>query len=352
MNKTLESVQNYYGKELKSSNDLKTNACCTDFEYPKKIKDILSQIHDEVLIKYYGCGLTIPHQLHGLKVLDLGSGSGRDCYLASKLVGEDGYVIGLDMTDEQLSVANSHIDYHTKKFGYKKANIEFQKGHIEEIDKTNIKDSSLDLIISNCVINLSTNKKKVLSDCYQKLKDGGEMYFSDVYANKRVEKELADDPIIYGECLGGALYWNDFMNFAKEAGFTDPRIVEAAPISIENRELEEKLQGYEFYSVTYRLFKINELENDCEDYGQAVIYKGGIDDSTNKFKLDNGHVFQKGKVENVCGNTFLMLKNTRFREYFEFIGDFKEHFGIFPGCGNDNPFESLHLDKNNEIGCC
>ena len=121
MQDTTKSVQDYYGKELSTSSDLKTNACCTAFEYPEKIKKILSEIHDEVLIKYYGCGLTIPTDLKGLKMLDLGSGSGRDCYLASKLVGEDGHVIGVDMTDEQLAVANEHIDYHTKKFGYEKA---------------------------------------------------------------------------------------------------------------------------------------------------------------------------------------------------------------------------------------
>lgn len=94
MENTTTSVQNYYGKELRNSTDLKTNACCTTFEYPKKIKKILSEIHDEVMAKYYGCGLTIPTTLNGLKVLDLGSGSGRDCYLISKLVGESGHVLG------------------------------------------------------------------------------------------------------------------------------------------------------------------------------------------------------------------------------------------------------------------
>ena len=107
-------VQNYYGKELQTSNDLKTNACCTIKIYPSKIKKALSNIHDEVLSKYYGCGLTIPKKLDGMRILDLGSGSGRDCYLAAQLVGEKGEVYGVDMTDEQLKVANDHIDYHTE----------------------------------------------------------------------------------------------------------------------------------------------------------------------------------------------------------------------------------------------
>ncbi|MEP5943763.1 MAG: hypothetical protein ABJ356_04330, partial [Balneola sp.] len=86
-----DQVSSYYGETLQTSDDLKTNACCTDIEYPRYIKDILSQLHDETMSKYYGCGLTIPTNLEGLRVLDLGSGSGRDCYVASKLVGENGH---------------------------------------------------------------------------------------------------------------------------------------------------------------------------------------------------------------------------------------------------------------------
>lgn len=351
MKTTTDHVQDYYGKQLQTSSDLKTNACCTAFEYPDKIKKILAEIHDEVLVKYYGCGFTIPSNLEGLKMLDLGSGSGRDCYLASKLVGEKGQVVGVDMTDEQLEVANKHVNYHTEKFGFNRPNVEFKKGHIEQLDELEFEDNYFDLIISNCVINLSTNKQKVLNDCYQKLKQGGEMYFSDVYVNKRVPQELANDPVIYGECLGGALYWNDFLTFSKKAGFADPRVVEAAPITIENKELEQRLQGFNFYSVTYRLFKIDGLEGDCEDYGQAVVYKGSVEDYPNFFKLDQGHVFQKGKVENVCGNTYLMLEKSRFKEHFDFIGSFETHYGIFPNCGTANPFESLH-DENELTGSC
>ena len=115
-----DEVKDYYGKQLEKSEDLKTNACCTLTAPPKYILDALNEVHDEVQAKYYGCGLTIPHQVKGLRILDLGSGSGRDCYIASKLVGEDGYIVGVDMTDEQLTTANEYIDYHTEKFGYNK----------------------------------------------------------------------------------------------------------------------------------------------------------------------------------------------------------------------------------------
>lgn len=114
-----EDVQKYYGKTLETSKDLATNACCTVVDYPADVKEALALIHDEVHQKYYGCGLTVPTTLTGLKVLDLGSGAGRDCYIVSKLVGEKGSVVGVDMTDEQLEVANRHIDYHREQFGYK-----------------------------------------------------------------------------------------------------------------------------------------------------------------------------------------------------------------------------------------
>ncbi|MFT5819748.1 MAG: arsenite methyltransferase [Crocinitomix sp.] len=335
-----EEVKNYYGKELENSEDLKTNACCTLTAPPKYILDALSEVHDEVQAKYYGCGLTIPFEVEGLRILDLGSGSGRDCYIASKLVGENGFVVGVDMTNEQLEVANRHVDYHTEKFGYKKPNVSFVKGNIERLDELDFEDGSFDLIISNCVVNLAGDKQKVLDDAYRLLKPGGEMYFSDVYSDRRVPVALQNDPVLWGECLSGALYWNDFLNFAKKAGFTDPRATENKPITIDNKELEEKVGELEFYSVTYRLFKLDGLESDCEDYGQAVTYKGSIKGSDAAFDLDDHHHFPKGKIMTVCGNTYMMLNDTRFKGHFDFYGTWETHYGIFEGCGGAMPFNT------------
>jgi len=344
-----KEIQDYYGKELVSTDDLKTNACCAIAEPPSYIKEVLKDIHDEVMAKYYGCGLTIPKDLEGLKVLDLGSGSGRDCYIASKLVGESGEVIGIDMTDEQLDVANRHIDYHTKKFGYSKPNVKFLKGNIEALDELNLEKNSFDVIISNCVINLAEDKQKVLNDVYKLLKPGGEMYFSDVYSDKRVSKELQDDPVLWGECLSGALYWNDFLNFSKNAGFLDPRAVDNRPITVDNPKLEEKLIGYNFFSVTYRLFKLDKLESDCEDYGQALEYVGTVTNSKEQFMLDDHHLFPKGKIVSVCGNTYMMCHDTRFKKHFKFYGTWDTHFGIFEGCGGAMPFST---DANGEDAPC
>lgn len=343
-------VQNYYGKELTNSSDLKTNACCTLTAPPAYILAALNEVHDEVQMKYYGCGLTIPNEVKGLRILDLGSGSGRDCYIASKLVGENGYVVGVDMTREQLDVANKYVNYHTEKFGYKKPNVEFIEGNIEALDSLGFEEGSFDLIISNCVINLAVDKQKVLNDAFRLLKPGGELYFSDVYSDRRVPQDLQKDPVLWGECLSGALYWNDFLNFAKKAGFTDPRAVENKPITIDNKTLEEKVGLIRFFSVTYRLFKLDGLESDCEDYGQAVAYKGSIEGEGAAFDLDDHHHFPAGKIMTVCGNTYKMLNETRFKKHFEFYGNWSTHYGIFEGCGGSMPFSTT--TESGEAPCC
>lgn len=351
MNTVHEEVQNYYGKELQQSSDLKTTTCCTLTPPPPHIQEALKNIHNEVVIKYYGCGLTIPDKLKGLRILDLGSGSGRDCYIASQLVGEDGEVVGIDMTPEQLDVANKYIEYHQEKFNYRQSNVTFIEGNIERLDELGFEPESFDLIISNCVINLATDKQKVLNDAYKLLKKGGEMYFSDVYADRRFPKDLQSNPILWGECLSGALYWNDFLNFAKKAGFTDPRVVESKPIGIENAEIEALMGDIKVFSVTYRLFKIDSLESDCEDYGQAVAYRGNIDGAEHSFNLDDHHQFPKGKIMTVCGNTYKMLHDTRYNDSFEFYGSWDTHYGIFEGCGGNMPF-SKNQDGSLEASCC
>jgi len=350
MNQIHEEVKTYYGETLQSSNDLQTNACCTISKPPKHILEALQLLSEEVKDKYYGCGLTLPSAVKGLSIMDLGSGSGRDCFLASKLVGEEGKVIGVDMTDEQIEVAKSNIEFHREAFGYKDSNVQFIKGNIETLNKLELKDGSLDLIISNCVLNLATDKQKVLNDAYHLLRQGGEMYFSDVYCDRRIPESLQKNPVLWGECLSGALYWNDFLNFAKRAGFIDPRAYSNAPITVENEELQELIGDIKFYSVTYRLMKIEGLESDCEDYGQAVSYQGGIQEAPHGFKLDDHHYFPKGKVMPVCGNSYKMLFDTRFKKYFKFFGTWDTHYGIFEGCGGNMPFSEG--ENGSDESCC
>ena len=346
----LDSVKDYYGRQLQSSNDLKTTACCDTSQVPNWLRLLLAHIHPEVTSRYYGCGLVCPPLLEGCRILDLGSGSGRDVYALAQLVGETGEVIGVDMTEEQLAIANKHLDYHAKVFGFH--NVAFKKGYIEQLDELDLKSSSFDVIVSNCVINLSPNKDAVLREVHRLLKPGGEFYFSDVYVNARVPSAASQDPVFYGECLGGALYWNDFLSLAKRNGFADPRLVEDRSLAITDPEIAAIAGNLRFYSATYRLFKLEGLEPACEDYGQAVVYRGTMPEQPHLFVLDKHHHIESGRVFPVCGNTWKMLHETRFKNHFDFIGDFSHHFGTFDGCGTSIPFDSNSIEYSSKVSCC
>lgn len=331
-------VQDYYGRQLQSTADLKTSACCDIDQIPAWLKPLLGRIHPEVLSRYYGCGLVCPPLLEGCRVLDLGCGSGRDVYALAQLVGPTGEVVGVDMTDEQLAVARAHQAHHAEVFGYD--NVKFLHGYIERLADLDLAPGSFDVIVSNCVVNLSPDKDAVLGGVQRLLKEGGEFYFSDVYADRRVPDAVRNDPVLYGECLGGALYWNDFERLAHRHGFADPRLVADRPLEVTDPELARRVGNLRFFSATYRLFKLAALETACEDYGQAVIYRGSIPNQPDRLVLDKHHDIETGRVFPVCGNTWNMLQGTRMAPHFEFIGNFNTHYGIFKGCGSDLPFDT------------
>jgi SAM-dependent methyltransferase len=253
------------------------------------------------------------------------------------------------MTAEQLAVATRRQDYHRDAFGYAEDNVSFCKGYIERLDELDLESNSFDVIVSNCVVNLSPEKDAVLREVFRLLKPGGEFYFSDIYADRRVPVELRNDPVLYGECLGGALYWNDFLRLAYRHGFADPRLVEDHPIAVTDPALAAHTANIRFFSATYRLFKLEGLESACEDYGQAVIYRGTLADLTDAFILDKHHRIETGRVFPVCGNTWRMLHDSRLHSHFEFIGDFSRHFGLFEGCGGGLPFDR---DAKTSGGAC
>ncbi|WP_136805211.1 arsenosugar biosynthesis radical SAM (seleno)protein ArsS [Desulfosediminicola flagellatus] len=349
----LEAIQNYYGKILQGSSDLKTDACCTLGDMPLWLKQALTNVHTEVLDRYYGCGLVAPEAIESCTVVDLGCGSGRDLYVIAQLVGAEGTVIGVDMTPEQLEVARKHQQWHAQRHGYSRPNTKIIKGFIEDLSA--IEDNSVDIVVSNCVVNLSPDKPRVLSEVHRILKPGGEFYFSDVYADRRLSWDIRNNEILWGECLAGALYWMDFLTLAKSTGFLDPRLVTDRVLNIENPELESMLAPARFWSATWRLFKLDMLEPICEDYGQVVRYRGGVPQHESGFTLDNHHYFEKGQSVKVCTNTWHMLKSTRFAEFFDFWGDESIHFGAFADCGSAAPFSSSHdadESDDNASNCC
>jgi arsenite methyltransferase len=341
-------VQDYYGRQLQSTNDLKTSACCDISAIPEWLKPLLGKIHPDVLSRYYGCGLVCPPLLKGCRVLDLGCGTGRDVYALAQLVGPTGSVVGVDMTDEQLAIAEKYRTHHAEVFGFD--NVQFMQGYIERLEDLNLEAGSFDVIVSNCVVNLSPDKDAVMRGVHRLLKPGGEFFFSDVYADRRVPTAVRNDPVLYGECLGGALYWNDFVRLSHQHGFADPRLTTDRPLEITDPVLATRAGNLRFYSATYRLFKLAELETACEDYGQAVIYKGTISEHPGKYALDKHHDMETGRVFPVCGNTWRMLQDTRFAPHFEFIGNFNRHYGIFTGCGTTIPYDTS--TSGDAAACC
>jgi SAM-dependent methyltransferase len=235
-------------------------------------------------------------------------------------------VIGVDMTEEQLEVARRYLDYQMKEFGFSEPNVSFKSGYIENLKEIGIKDNSVDVVISNCVINLSPDKKAVFSEIFRVLKPGGELYFSDIFTGRRIPEYLKSDPVLYSECLGGALYIEDFRRILREIACLDYRVVSRRRITLDNPEIESKVGMIDFYSMTIRAFKLDDLEDICEDYGQVATYLGGMPGQLLRFKLDGHHIFIAKKPMLVCSNTASMLQNTRYARYFEVAGKRTTHF--------------------------
>lgn len=327
---TRESVRDYYGNRLETRHDLQTNACCTVDSTPEHLRPLVANVDKEILDKFYGCGSPIPQALTGKTVLDLGCGTGRDVYVVSQLVGESGRVIGIDMTDAQLDVARRHQEGSAKRFGHAKSNVSFLKGHIEDLAAAGIEDESIDVVLSNCVINLSADKPAVFSEIFRVLKPGGELYFSDVFADRRIPAELRSDPVLLGECLSGAMYIEDFRRLLASLGCPDYRVMTSHTFDINDMAAAAKIGMVRLSSKTIRAFKLASLEDACEDFGQSATYKGTLPDSPHRFVLDEHHVFEANRPERVCGNSAAMIQETRFAEHFEVAGDRSRHFGLFP----------------------
>lgn len=325
-----QMLRDFYGRQIQHSDDLITKACCTD-DTARQYGHILELLPDEVRDRQYGCGCPLPvDPIEGLHVLDLGSGAGVDAFLALHRVGPQGSVQGVDMTHEQLEIARRNAPLVRQRFGHERDNVHFHEDFIETADR--IEDSSIDLVISDCVINLSPAKEEVFRTIWRVLKPGGEFYVSDIAADRRVPEAIRQDPRMVAECLGGAEYEHDWFDQIRNGGFLDPRVVS-------RRVVQEEAMGeaITFYSLNVRGFKLETMDRRCEDYGQTATYLGSVPGAEARYWFDNHHVFEKDRPSAVCRNTARMLSETRLGRDFAVTQPIR-HFGLFdcaPQQGSD-----------------
>ncbi len=204
-------------------------------------------IPEEVLQISYGCGTPagLKTVSAGETVLDIGSGGGIDCFEASRLVGQTGHVIGIDMTNTMLEIARRNAVIVAGNLGYPSSNVEFRKGLADAIP---VEDDTVDVIISNCVINLAPDKRKVFREMFRVAKPGGRFTISDIVADQPVPQYLIHDAEKWGECLSGALTLTDYMAGITEAGFVGIHLIKSSPW--------QRIDGIHFFSVTLTGYKL------------------------------------------------------------------------------------------------
>jgi ubiquinone/menaquinone biosynthesis C-methylase UbiE len=275
----------------------------------------MRRFHPDVLNKYYGCGSPIPDALRGKTVLDLGCGTGRDVFLVSVLAGRTGKAIGLDMTDEQLNVAIASVGHHKSTFP-DASPVEFRKGFIEDLASAGLSDNSVDVVISNCVINLSSDKRKVFSEIYRVLQGNGEVLISDIFTNQPLPQAARDNKVLVGECLGNALDLTTFVEIMKDVGFTEIWPVKVETIPIEGISPEIIPPGTIFFQITFAAYKLKlEMESGSSGHYTAK-YIGGIDECEDEWKFDLNHVFRKGEEVSVPSKLAIIL-GSRYGNHFE-----------------------------------
>ena len=311
---------------------------CCPVDYDAEYLRIIPQ---EVIDRDYGCGDPSPYLLEGETVLDLGSGTGKICFIAAQVVGSNGKVIGVDMTDEMLEVARRNAPVVAERLGY--ANTEFRKGRIQdlaldlELLDRQLKDSpitnaasflatdglaeelrvkhpliasdSIDVVVSNCVLNLvePKSKRQLFDEIFRVLKKGRRAVICDIVSDEEVPEEMQNDPELWSGCISGALTEDGFLQAFEHAGFYGIRILKR------DTRPWRTVQGIEFRSVTIEAFKGKQGE--CFERNQAVIYRGPFREVLD----DDNHRMERGKRYAVCDKTYNLCKKAPYREFFEFV---------------------------------
>ena len=266
--------------------------------------DEVGHIPKEVMDRSYGCGspVALAQPVAGEATLDLGSGGGIDCFIAARKVGPSGRVIGVDMTEEMLAVANRNRTAVAERLGYDV--VEFRRGFLERIP---VESQSMDLITSNCVINLSPDKQAVFREMWRVLRAHGRTVVSDIVSREPVPDRLRVNPRLWGECLSGALTEEEFATSLEQAGFHGLQILK--------RDFWKAVEGYAFYSVTLRGFKF-EKTADRRFTGQRAVYLG-----PHKAVMDEeGHLFPRNEPVEVSTDTAARLGRPPYRGSFLILG--------------------------------
>lgn len=235
-----QKVSERYAKAASTGEQM---CCPTSYD----TANLKSFIPEEVLKISYGCGTPagLNNVSAGETVLDIGSGGGIDCFEASRLVGPTGQVIGIDMTDTMLAIARKNAPIVAANLGYPISNVEFRKGIADAMP---VADNTIDLIISNCVINLAPDKRKVFCEMFRVAKPGGRFTISDIVADQPVPQYLVHDSEKWGDCLSGALTLTDYMAGMIDAGFVGIHLVTSSPW--------RRIDGIHFFSVTLTGYKL------------------------------------------------------------------------------------------------
>jgi ubiquinone/menaquinone biosynthesis C-methylase UbiE len=325
-----QAVKSLYGDAANRAAGL----CCPQ-SYKK---DLTAHIPEEALERNYGCGS--PLLKAGVKenevIVDLGSGVGIDSFVAAKMVGPKGKVIGVDMTDDMLEQANQFKQRVSDNIGFDV--VEFRKGYIEDLP---IEDNSVDLVISNCVLNLSDSKEKVLKEIHRVLKPGGRMIISDIVVDREVEPEDKENEQLWAECYTGAIPVGELVNTYQEAGFL-------ALTQIDESAWKE-LNGYTFGSLTICAYKLP-VTKERNYGGHIAVYMGPYASVAD----DDGNQFKRFDATEVCDETAIKLRLSPYDESFQ-VMDIPELARADNSCGSGGcgtSAESTAESGQREAPCC
>jgi arsenite methyltransferase len=316
----------------------RTEKLCCPVDYES---EYLKIIPHEVIDRDYGCGDPSRYLREGETVLDLGSGTGKICFIAAQIVGPKGRVIGVDMTDAMLAVARRNAPIVIERLGY--ANVEFRKGRIQDLaldlelldrelkqnpitnaasflaadalaEELRVKhplvmSDSIDVVVSNCVLNLVEPKAKrqLFDEIFRVLRKGGRAVICDIVSDEEVPEEMQIDAELWSGCISGAFTEEGFLAAFENAGFYGIQILkrDTAPW--------RTVHGIEFRSVTIEASKGKQGE--CFERNQAVIYRGPFKEVLD----DDNHRMERGKRYAVCDKTYNLYKKEPYREFFEFV---------------------------------